>query len=60
MQLPLHNKGTPSQVLDLHMTHQAMRSGGFRVAPTSKKHPDKKSQNPTTRVEKLAGLVYGK
>lgn len=60
MQLPLHNKGTLTQVLDLHIAHQAMRTGGFRVAPTSKKHPGTKSKHPQTRVEALGKLVYGK
>jgi hypothetical protein len=60
MQLPLHNKGTPAQVLDMHMHQAGMRSGGFRLPPTSNKHPGTKSKQPQTRVEKLAEIAYGK
>lgn len=60
MQLPLHNKGTPSQILDLHMEMNARNPNGFRVAPTSRKNPKTHSKKPSTNIERMALKVHGR
>lgn len=60
MQLPLHKKGTPSQILDLHMEMNARNPNGFPVAPTSKKNRKTHSKKPSTRIEAMAKGIHGK
>lgn len=55
MKIPLHGKGTKSEILDLHVYMAQINPSGFRQASSKKNR-----RRPKTRVERLAKEVYGK
>lgn len=55
MRIPLHGKGTKSEIVDLHVRMAQINPKGFR-APSTKRN----RLRPKTRVERLAKEVYGK